>query len=107
MFGPKWKEKLLTLPGNLITEHDKYAGEKSRLDMYRAKLVKLLLFFLKHSGSVNCKVTSSQYRCIEIAEGFKMPFVLSFTADPAMTGRLKSLLSVSEKYFFSDCRRGR
>ena len=31
--------------------------------------------------------------------GFKMPFVLSFTADPAMTERLKSLL-------FSDCRKG-
>ena len=28
-----------------------------------------------------------------------MPFVFSFTADLAMTGRLKSLLSVSEKYF--------
>ena len=28
-----------------------------------------------------------------------MPFVLSFTADPAMTERLKSLLSVNEKYF--------
>ena len=44
-----------------------------------------------------CKVTSSQHRCIEIAEGFKMPFMLSFTADLAMTERLKSLLSVSEK----------
>ena len=30
---------------NLITEYDKYAGEKSPLDMYRAKLVKLLLLF--------------------------------------------------------------
>ena len=44
-------------------------------------------------------MTSSQHRCIEIVEGFKMPFVFSFTADPAMTGRLKFLLSVSEKYF--------
>ena len=49
MFGPKWKEKFLTLPGNFITEYDKYAGEKSPFDMYRVKLVKLLLFFLKHS----------------------------------------------------------
>ena len=54
MFGPKWKEKFLTLPGNLITKYDKYAGEKSQLDMYHAKFVKLLLFFfMKHSGSVN------------------------------------------------------
>ena len=28
-----------------------------------------------------------------------MPFVFSFTADLAMTGRLKSLLLVNEKYF--------
>ena len=45
MFEPKWKEKFLTLPGNLITEYDKYAAEKPPLDMYRVKLAKLLLFF--------------------------------------------------------------
>ena len=39
--------------------------------------------------------------------GFKMPFVLSFTVDPAMTERLKSLLSVSEKYFSPTAERGR
>ena len=44
-------------------------------------------------------MTSSQHRCIEIVGGFKMPFVLSFTADPAMAERLKSLLSLNEKYF--------
>ena len=35
-----------------------------------------------------CKVISSQHRCIEIAEGFKMPFMLSFTADPAIKAEI-------------------
>ena len=53
---------------------------------------KTVAFFMKHSGSVTCKVTSSQHRCAEIARGFEMPCMLRFTADLAMTERLKSLL---------------
>ena len=45
--------EILYTARKLSNRHDKYAGEKSPLDMYRVKLVKLLLFFLKHSGSVN------------------------------------------------------
>ena len=45
--------EILYTARKLNNRHDKYAGEKSPLDMYRVKLVKLQLFFLKHSGSVN------------------------------------------------------
>ena len=50
--------EILYTARKLNNRHDKYAGGEvgegeSPLDMYRVKLVKLLLFFLKHSGSVN------------------------------------------------------
>ena len=46
--------EILYTARKLNNRYDKYAGEKSPLDMYRVKLVKLLLFFfLKHSVSVN------------------------------------------------------
>ena len=48
MFGPKWKEKFLTLPGNLLTEYDKYAVAikkgQSQLDNVPCKISELLLF---------------------------------------------------------------
>ena len=39
--------------------------DKSQLDMYHTKLV-ILLLFSWNSGSLTCKVTSSQHRCPEI-----------------------------------------
>ena len=57
MFGPNWKEKFLTLPGNLITSMINIAvavkRDKSQFDMYHTKLVKLA-FFMKHRGSLLC-----------------------------------------------------
>ena len=71
MFGPKWKENVLTLPGNLITKYDRYAVavKKGQITVGYVphEITKTVAFFMKHSGRVTCKVTSSQYRCTEIA----------------------------------------
>ena len=94
VFGPKWKEKFLTLPGNLITEYDKYAlaVKRDKSSWIPCEISKTVAFFMKHSRSVTCKVTSSQHRHTEIVRGFEMPCMLRFTADLAVIERLKSLL---------------
>ena len=75
MFGPKWKEKFSTLPVNLITEYDKYAVavKKGQITVgyVPCEISKTVAFFMQHSGSITCKVTSNQHRHTEIEGALK------------------------------------
>ena len=72
---------------------------QGQITVVLSEISKTVAFFMKHSGSIMCKVTSNQHRCTEIIGGFEMPGVLRFKADPAMIETLKSLLQVSETIF--------